>query len=207
MPDTLSGVDPMHLDAFREIGNIGAGNAVTALSEILGNRIDMEIPIARIVPFGSIAGILYGAETPVAGVLVGMHGDMEGYILIILQVEDAMKIAARASGVTVPDNVSPQDLGEEERGAVTEIANILVGSFLTAIGAQTGLSVRPSVPEMAVDMLGAILGVAVVEYGTVGESVLLLETRFSDSDIDVNGHFFLIPDFNSYKKLIDSLGI
>jgi chemotaxis protein CheC len=203
----LSSVDPMHLDAFREIGNIGAGNAVTALSEILGNRIEMDIPVARIVPFNSIPDILYGAETPVTGVLVGMSGDMDGYMLVIMRIDDAMKLATRASGTELPAVITPESLNENERGAVTEIANILVGSFFTAICSQTGLTVRLSVPELAVDMLGAILNVAIVEYGMLGESVLLLETRFSDNDIDVNGNFFLIPDYQSYKKLIQSLGI
>jgi chemotaxis protein CheC len=215
MPDNLSHVNPAQIDAFREIGNIGAGNAVTALSDILGRRIVMEIPDVAVVPFGSIVDALDGPEMPVAGVLVGISGDLDGYMLLILRLEDAHKIASCAIGAAGPpaaaersaaEPAAPQ-LGEMERSAVTEIANILTGAFLTAVGAQTGLEVRPTVPHMAVDMMGAIISVAIVDYGMIGDSVLLLKTRFSDNDMNVNGHFFLIPDYKSYRTLINSLGL
>jgi chemotaxis protein CheC len=208
MSDIFSHVNPSQLDAFREIGNIGAGHAMTALSYILGRRVVMEIPDVDVVPFGAIIDAFDGPELPVAGVLVGISGDMDGYMLLILRIEDALKIASSAIGQPAAEgSQSPAALGELERSAVTEIANILTGAFLTAVGAQTGLEVRPSVPYMAVDMLGAIISVAVVDYGMIGDSVLLLKTRFSDSGMNVNGHFFLIPDYTSYKTLIDSLGL
>jgi chemotaxis protein CheC len=63
------------------------------------------------------------------------------------------------------------------------------------------------VPQLAVDMVGAIISIVLVEYGKIGDSVLFLKTKFSDVDKIMNGHFFLIPDFESYKILMKSLGL
>ena len=99
------------------------------------------------------------------------------------------------------------EMTEMERDTIIEIATILVGSFLSAISGFTGLSIVPTVPQMTVDMLGAIISIATIEYGMIGDTVLFLNTKFNDSDGDINGHFFLIPDYSSYKILLEALGL
>jgi chemotaxis protein CheC len=96
---------------------------------------------------------------------------------------------------------------ELDQSALSEMANILVGAYLSAICSLTNLSVTPSVPQLAVDMVGAIISVVAIEYGKIGDSVLFLKTNFSDVNRNMAGHFFLIPDFESYKVLIESLGM
>jgi len=197
-----------HLDVFKEIGNIGAGNAASALAGLLNRRIAMTVPDASVVPFSTIANVLDGPETLVSGVLVDFAGDLNGYILLILGMEDAMAMVSQALEQTPRDVKAPDfALNDMERDTVIEIANILVGSFLSAISGFTGLSVVPTVPQLAVDMLGAIISIATIEYGMIGDTVLFLNTKFSDSEGDINGHFFLIPDYNSYKILLEALGL
>jgi len=197
-----------HLDVFKEIGNIGAGNAASALAGLLNKRISMSVPDASVVPFSSIVGVLDGPETLVAGVLIDVSGDLNGYILLILGMKDAMSMVAQALSEPVRDTTAPDfELTDMERDTLVEIANILVGSFLSAISKMTGLGVRPSVPQIAIDMLGAIISIATIEYGTIGDSVLFLKTQFNDLEGDIAGHFFLIPDYSSYKILIKSLGL
>jgi len=197
-----------HLDVFKEIGNIGAGNAASALAGLLNKRISMSVPDASVVPFSDVVNVLDGPETLIVGVLVDISGDLNGYILLMLGMDDAMSMVAHALGEPKRDTAAPDfDLTELERDTLSEIANILVGSFLSAISSFTGLGVRPSVPQMAVDMLGAIISIATIEYGMIGDSVLFLKTKFSDLEGDIAGHFFLIPDYSSYKVLINSLGL
>jgi chemotaxis protein CheC len=197
-----------HLDVFKEIGNIGAGNAASALAGWLNKRITMTVPDASVVPFNSIPQILDGPETLVTGVLIDMSGDLNGYILLILGMNDAMAMTAQALQEPRRDVKDPNfELTEMEQDTILEIANILVGSFLSAISSFTDLKIIPSVPQMAVDMMGAIISIATIEYGMIGDSALFLKTQFDDPSGDISGHFFLIPDYSSYKILINALGL
>jgi len=197
-----------HLDVFKEIGNIGAGNAASALAGLLNKRISMSVPDASVVPFSSIMSVLDGPETLISGMLIDISGDLNGYILLVLGMKDAMSMVALALQEAVRDTTAPDfGLTELEIDTLAEIANILVGSFLSAISSFTGLQVKPSVPQIAIDMLGAIISIATIEYGKIGDDVLFLKTQFTDLEGDIAGHFFLIPDYNSYKILIKSLGL
>ena len=197
-----------HLDVFKEIGNIGAGNAASALAGLLNKRISMSVPDASVLPFDGIVGVLDGPETLIAGVLIDVSGDLNGYILLMLGMKDAMSMVAKALFEPVRDTTEPDfELTDLEQDTLLEIANILVGSFLSAISSFTGLHVVPSVPQISIDMLGAIISIATVEYGMIGDSVLCMKTQFNDLEGDIAGHFFLIPDYSSYKILIKSLGL
>jgi len=197
-----------HLDVFKEIGNIGAGNAASALADLLNRRISMSVPEASVMPFNEITEVLGGPETLVSGVLIDVSGDLNGYILLILGMDEALSMVTQALGEPMRDTSAPGfNLSEMERDTLLEIANILVGSFLSAISSFSGLGATPAVPQMAVDMFGAIINIAMVEYGKIGDSVLFLKTQFNDLAGEISGHFFLIPDYNSYKMLLKALGL
>jgi chemotaxis protein CheC len=141
-------------------------------------------------------------------VLIDVSGDLNGYILLLLGMQDAMSMVSQALHEPERDTTEPGfELTEMEKDTLLEIANILVGSFLSAITSFSGLSAIPTVPQLAIDMLGAILSIAMIEYGKIGDSVLFLKTQFNDPAGDINGHFFLIPDYNSYKILLNALGL
>ena len=197
-----------NLDVFKEIGNIGAGNAASALAGLLNRKITMSVPDASVVPFSSILGLLDGPETLVAGVLIDFSGELNGYIMLLLGMKDAMAMVSQALGEPPRDTDAPDfALTDLECDTLVEISNILVGSFLSAISSFTGLTARPTVPQIAIDMLGAIISFATIEYGKIGDSVLFLKTQFNDIAGDISGHFFLIPDYNSYKILLNALGL
>lgn len=205
----VDGFNPENLDVLREIGNIGAGNAVTSLAAMLGREIDMSVPVAQIVDFNEISNLLNGPETFVAGVLVDMVGDLNGYILLVLEITNAYELVSMVLGDdrTPPENISTADFGEMEMSALTEISNILIGSYLSSLCTLTNLSIQPTVPSVAMDMLGAIMSIVAIQYGQIGDSVLLLSTKFSDMDKEMAGNFFLVPDYESYKRLMSSLGM
>ena len=194
------------LEVFREIGNIGAGNATTALASLLDKKMTMSVPEVKILPFNEITNILNGPENIVAGVMIDMKGDLQGYILLVLEARDAQKMIAILTEAD-PEAMSEAALNSLDLTDLTEIANILVGAYLSAISAMTGLTIIPSVPELTIDMAAAILSVPAIEYGKIGDSVLFLGTQFTDEKQKLHGHFFLIPDFSSYKILLNSLGL
>lgn len=205
----LENVDNQQLDIFKEISNIGSGNAVTSLSTILGREVEMSIPDVRVVPFNDILNILNGPESLVAGIMVNMTGDLEGYLLMVMEPKDAYEIISLARGEKrTPQGVfNIESMTDLDVSTLTEIANIMLGAYLSAICTLTNLSVMPSVPQLAVDMVGAILSIVAIEYSQVGDSVLFLNTNFTDKSKEIRGHFFLIPDYESYNTLMKSLGL
>lgn len=209
MENSLENMRPENLDALKEIGNIGAGNAVTSLAMMLGKEIDMSVPEVQLLGFNEIAGILNGPETLVVGMLVDFSGELNGYVLLIMDIVDAFEMVSLmlSDGRALPDTVVPGDFGEMDMSVLTELANILVGSYISSISTLTGLNVAASVPQIAMDMLAAIISIAAVQYGQIGDSVLLMKTNFTEANKKISGHFFLIPDYESYRILMQSLGM
>lgn len=203
--NNIMNVNPEHLDVFKEIGNIGAGNATTSLGKMLDKRIGMSVPEASLVPFNEVSEILNGPETMVVGVMVSMTGDIKGFILLVMEFNDALEMTSLLTGADT-SNATLETLDPMDLSALTEVANILIGSYLSAISSLSGLMIMPSVPDLVIDMAGAILSMPIIEYGSLGDEVLLLQTEFTDEGQAMNGHFMLVPDLESYYVLMRSLG-
>ena len=82
-----NGFTTIHLDILKEIGNIGAGNAATALSTLLNKKIEMNVPNVRIVPFHEITELAGGSENVVVSVFLKIEGDANGNMFFILPIE------------------------------------------------------------------------------------------------------------------------
>jgi len=204
MSISINDLNSMHIDVLKEIGNIGAGNAATALAKMLNKRIDMEVPKVKILEFKDVNEILGGAEILVVGILLRITGDLSGYIMFILEYNAAHLLVNILMGKPSSDL---NEFSELEASALKEIDNILAGSYISALSSLTNLKISPSVPDMAVDMAGAILSVPAIEFGKVGDTVLYIETEFSEGSAKVIGDFFLIPDVESYDVLLKALGV
>jgi chemotaxis protein CheC len=199
----------LHLDVLREIGNIGAGNAATALAKMLSRRVEMNVPKAKILEFKDVNETLGGAETLVVGILLRIIGDISGYIMFIVEYNAAHLLVNLLMGKPIDDTVLNEAGGfdEIETSALKEIGNILAGSYISALSTLTNLKIQPSVPDMAIDMAGAILSFPAIEFGKIGDTVLFIETEFSEDGRKVIGDFFLIPDAESYDILLKALGV
>ena len=201
----------IHIDVLREIGNIGAGNAATALAKLLNRKIDMDIPRVKIMDFREVSETLGGAELPVAGIMLKVTGDLTGNILFVLKQQAAVILVNMLMGKPL-DSIDDTDesyheFDEMEISALKEIGNILAGSYLSSLSTLTNLNIAPSVPDLAIDMAGAILSVPAIEFGKVGDTVLYIETEFTEGDKRVVGDFFLIPDVDTYSVLMNALGV
>ena len=203
----VKGIDDLNnlqIDVLREIGNIGAGNAATALARMLNRKVDMDVPKVRIMEFKDVSETLGNAESIVAGILLKVEGDLTGYIMFILQLKDAALLVDMLMG-RQPSEL--HEFSELEVSALKEIGNILAGSYLSALSTLTNLKIMPSVPDLAIDMAGAILSVPAIEFGKVGDTVLYIETEFSEGEEKVVGDFFLVPDLETYDILLKALGV
>ena len=200
-------LDNFQIDVLKEIGNIGAGNAATALAKMLRRKVDMDDPKVKVLKFQEVSEILGEADIPVVGLLLRVMGDIKGSIMFILENEAARIWVNILMGKPQTEKKGYLNFDEIEVSALKEIANILSGSYLSALSSLTGLNILPSVPELAIDMAGAILSVPAIEFGKLGDSVLYIETEYLEGDTRVVGDFFLVPDFDSYDVLLKALGV
>lgn len=204
MVNNIDDLNNLQIDVLKEIGNIGAGNAATALAKMLNKKVDMDVPKVKILEFKDVNEVLGGAEVLVVGILLRVTGDLTGYMMFMLEYSAAQVLVNILLGKPVEENGA---FDEIEVSALKEVGNILTGSYLSALSTLTGLNIMPSVPDMAVDMSGAIVSVPAIEFGKAGDSILYIETEFSEGSTRVVGDFLLIPDIESYDVLLKALGV
>lgn len=191
-----------YYDVLKELGNIGAGNATTALAQMLQTKVDMKVPQVRLLDFKDVGVVLGGEEQLVAGIYLAVEGDISGSIMFILGKSAAKSLVSKLMGMP------PSEGGftEIEISAMKEIGNIITGAYLNSLAQMTNLKMIPSVPDLKIDMLNAILSVPASEFGIIGDQILLIQTVFTD-DVDLNGYFILMPDLESYSKMLTGLGL
>jgi len=192
-------------DVLREVGNIGAGHAATALSKLIQKDVDMRVPQVKIIAFDEVADFVGGAEALVVAVFLRVEGDCPGNMFCIMDVDSARNLLSQLIGTQTKHE--QEALSEMEASALHEIGNILAGSYLSSLADLTGLSLHPSVPALAIDMAGAILSYGLIELGRTGDYALTIDTAFFEGNEQVKGHFFLIPDPDSLEILFRSLGV
>lgn len=193
-------LSPVQLDALREVGNIGVGNAITALSQLVGKKIDITVPSVNIVAFNDIM-FSENVEREYAGIVVRVLGDTPGNILFMLEKNTSLEIISGLLGETQTEIT---DMGES---VLCEIGNIISTSYMNAIAKFTNLFLMPSVPAIACDMFSAILSTTFIEAGQYNEHVLDIETIFLQENTKMEGHFYYIPMPGSLEKILNSLGV
>ncbi len=199
----IGDLNNFQLDVLKEIGNIGAGHAATALSQLISEPIAMTVPNVSVVSLSEVSEILGGAEQEVVGVYMRMFGDVPGKIIFVFAEEEALTLAGMVTG---SKNI-PKTLNDYEKSALKEIGNIMTGAYLYALTKLTGYNVLSSVPILANDMVGAILNTALLEFGIIGDYALFIQTQFSLTQRKINGHFFLVPDPGALDVLLNALGV
>ena len=195
---------PIQMDALREIGNVGAGNSATALSQIINKRIDMNVPKVALVPIESVPDLVGGPDTIVVGIFLRVYGKAPGNILFLMPKKSAFYLVDTLMG---REHGTTKKLDFMDESALMEIGNILSGAYLNAFFNFTHISMLPSIPAMAMDMAGAILNIVLVQLGQMGDQAMVIETEFLAEDDGINGHFFLVPDPGSLGTLIKAVGV
>jgi len=189
-------------DSLRELGNIGSGNAATALSQLLGRDISLSVPQVTIVPVEKIGEKMGKNQGIIAAIYLKIFGDIPSRALMIfpqdklfLMIDMLMK---RQLGET-------KAFGETEQSAIKEIGNILISAYMNAIAKFIGLNGVPSVPALAVDMAAAVFQTISAEMAETGDTALLIENDMIEETTKVVSTIYLIPDGDGMKKIIEAL--
>jgi len=192
------------LDALREIGNIGAGNAMTSLSMMVDARIDMSIPDVGVVPLSAFTSMAGREEAVSVGIYMPVEGDVPGHIAILLPEAGAMRLVDQLM-CQPPETTTA--LGAMECSALMEVGNIFISSYLVAIGGMTGLNLVASPPAMALDMSAAILSMLASAVAQLDDDVLTIVSKIDERLQGVDGVFIFVPEPGSLSILLRALQI
>ncbi len=204
--DDVRSLKALQLDALREVANIGAGHAATALSQMTGSTIMISVPTINVAPLEEVPPQISAPEEPVAAVLMNMLGDLTGRTLLVFPKPTATRLAElmlrRPKG-------SSTDLGALEQSAIKEAGNILSGAYMNALSDFMGLMLLPSPPSLAVDMSNAVLTTAYLQFGGDKDYVFCVESEFYMKDLGehLRGFFLLLPDFASLQAILRAVRV
>jgi chemotaxis protein CheC len=200
----IEDLSDMHIDVLTEIGNIGSGNASTALSAMTGKEIVISMPEVKFLKFQEAIEKNGNPEETVAAVLVHMKGDVRGMILFVIEHEFARNIL---NVFFDEKKIELLSLSEEDISALTEIGNIMSHSYINAITSLAGLNIGVDTPSFTVDMFGAIMSVPIIEFGEIGEKLLCIDKIIEIDGVKVKSNMLLIPTVDSLGNLFNKLGI
>ncbi|MGN0620024.1 MAG: chemotaxis protein CheC [Ruminiclostridium sp.] len=202
--DRYEDLNDMQLDVLKEIGNIGSGNATTALSSMIGKMVDIEVPRVQFLNFQDAIDAAGGAEKNIAGVLVRINGDIDGMILFLFEFALIDYILGNLFGKKI-ENIDQLD--DIDRSALKEIGNIMASSYVNAIAQLAGMNIFVDIPELAVDMLGAIVSVPAIEVGEISDKLLFIDNNMIIDKVNVTSKILLVPSVSSLGHIMTNLGV
>ena len=188
----------LQMDALRELANIGSGTASSALAAMLGRPVDISVPTAEALPFADAVDASGPAEELVTGVLIGVTGDLDATVLLLLGEPDAATLCTLL-GVDPADEMAASALGE--------IGNIVGASYINALASMTGLEIEPEPPLSATDMLAAIVGTVLAGRAGDDDLALVLDSNLVVEGEDCSISFLLVPSRGGVKELLRRLGL
>jgi chemotaxis protein CheC len=193
----------LQIDALREVANIGAGHAATALSQMTDRRIMITVPQIHVARLEDVANLLGAPTDVVAAVLMHMLGDLTGRTLLLLPETAARRLCdmllRRPAGTTTAFDVL-------EQSCLKEAGNILSGAYMNALSDFMGMLLLPSVPSLVVDLSAAVLTTTYLNFGHERDFVFCVETEFQiEAEEGLRGYFLLLPDLASLKAIFDAI--
>ena len=199
--DDLRSLNPLQLDALREVANMGAAHAATALSQMTGGTIMIAVPRLHVAPLAAVAPELAPGEQPVAAVMMDMLGDLTGRTLLVFPKPTVLRLAELMLRRPMGSSVA---LGELEQSAVQEIGNILSGAYLNALSDFMGMVLLPSPPTLAIGRVDGVIAPEFLRLEVSDGAVFVVETEFlmQEAQERLRGFFLLLPDPASLRAIL-----
>ncbi|HEX3867303.1 MAG TPA: chemotaxis protein CheC [Gemmatimonadaceae bacterium] len=203
--DDLMSLKANQLDALREVANIGAGHAATALSQMIGETIMISVPRINVTRLEEMPRELGAPDEPVAAVLMHMVGDLTGRTLLVFP----RRTAGRLAEMLLHRPSAGEDFSEMEQSAIKEVGNILSSAYMNALSGFMGMVLLPSPPSLAVDMTSAVLTTAHLQFGSDKDTVFCVESEFLLDELDesLHGYFLLLPDPASLHAILKAVRV
>jgi chemotaxis protein CheC len=204
--DDVRTLKALQLDALREVANIGAGHAATALSQMINSTIMISVPTINVSRLEEVPPQVSAPEEPVAAVLMHMLGDLTGRTLLVFPKPTAVRLAEL---MLKRPHGSSSELGEMEQSAIKEAGNILSSAYMNALSDFMGMMLLPSPPSLAVDMSTAVLTTAYLQFGPDRDYVFCVESEFYMTDVKekLRGFFLLLPDPASLQAILRAVRV
>jgi chemotaxis protein CheC len=195
----------IQMDALREVANIGAGHAATALSQMIGETIMISVPTINVSRLEEIPPQVAAPDEPVAAVLMHMLGDLTGRTLLVFPRRTARRIAS----LLLRRPTEGDEFSEMEQSAIKEAGNILSSAYMNALSDFMGMMLIPSPPSLAVDMSTAVLTTAYLQFGSDKDYVFCVESEFRMDNLDehLRGFFLLLPDTASLHAILKAVRV
>ncbi len=202
--EAITSLKSIQLDALRETANIGAGHAATALSQMTGSTIMINVPAINVVRMEAIPSQFGDEEEPVAAVMMHMLGDLSGRTLLVFPKPAVMRLAELMLRRPLGSSTA---LGELETSAIKEAGNILSGAYMNALSDFLGMLLLPSPPSLVIDMSRAVLSSAYAQFASDPDCILCVESEFmlTDRAQSLRGFFLLLPDPASLQVMLRAL--
>jgi chemotaxis protein CheC len=203
----LQSLKAIQLDALREVANIGAGHAATALSQMIGETIMISVPTINVARLEDVPPHVAAPDEPVAAVLMHMLGDLTGRTLLVFPRRTAMRLARLLMRQPAAD--ANGDFSEMDQSAIKEAGNILSSAYMNALSDFMGMMLLPSPPSMAVDMSNAVLTTTYLQFGSDRDYVFCVESEFfmSETAEKLRGFFLLLPDSASLQAILKAVNV
>jgi len=203
--EDLRSLKAIQLDALREVANIGAGHAATALSQMVGETIMISVPRINIARLEDVPPQVGEPDQPVAAVLMHMLGDLTGRTLLVFPRRTAIRLAELLLRRSAP----AEEFSEMQQSAIKEAGNILSSAYMNALADFMGMMLLPSPPSLAIDMSTAVLTTAYLQFGSDKDYVFCVESEFRLSDIGerLSGYFLLLPDAASLQAILRAVRV
>jgi chemotaxis protein CheC len=188
-----------HLGRFQAIGEAGARNAATALSQIIGRPVRLDVPWADAVPLEQVATAAGGASRVVCALSLRVYGEVRGNLLLVFeqdQVRRLLDLVLHHSGVADGSGRATDhpELSAMERSALLEVGNILACAYLNAVGHLLGVSLLPSIPGLALDMMGAVTDFLLIEMAPLSDTAVVFACEVREPASGLRGEIFFLPD-------------
>jgi chemotaxis protein CheC len=203
--EELRTLKALQIDALREVANIGAGHAATALSQMIGETIMITVPRINVSRLEDARPQVAAPDEPVAAVLMRMMGDLTGRTLLVFPRRTAQRLAS----LLLHAKDTHDGLTDMEQSAIKEAGNILSSAYMNALSDFMGMMLIPSPPSLAVDMSSAVLTTAHLQFGTDRDFVFCVESEFLLDNVDehLRGYFLLLPDSASLQAILKAVRV
>ena len=191
-----SELNPIQLDVLREIGNIDTGNAATSLASMLAKPVNIQVPKISILDFDTVTANLGGPENMIVGLLFALQGDVTGMMMFLLQKDFSHMVLNTLLGQSL-----------HSFHEIDEMGNIMAAAYVNAIAQLTGMVIDISVPDICIDMCGAMLSVPAIHFANIGDKIIFIEDQFESDELSAVSQILLIPEVDALNQIMLRLGI
>jgi chemotaxis protein CheC len=195
----------LRIDAIKELGNIGAGHAVTGLAKLLKKRVDVNVTNVDLIPVKIIFNLFNGPESMVSVVYIEAYGEgFRGMMFLLFPHPEAVRLVELATGKRPPGDRLKDEFS---LSVLREIGNIMCGCYLNALAAFVRKRLLHTVPQVSNDMLGAVMDSVLVDLSMESDYALMLETAFTLGEDECKGFLFFIPTTESLEMIYQAINV